>query len=260
MKEENSEWKWLKENQKMQIEYPEESKILAQKEVILQCAFPEKENLAKRLRTMYYGPGPKIIFYRCTTIWLILILLYLGALILCQGNRDARQTQMAIIFFAFPALYLGFSYLSCFLDEQQEMAELINSMHYSMHYIVNLRMLYASFVSAGINLGTLFFIGGKTDVLFWKFSALGVTSMSLFAIAALYLYHRFSKSYVIGILLGGWALIAFGSAWLNYRWILYLLVELPLAFHILLATGFFIGFVILTGKVEKRYVNTIAYQ
>lgn len=260
MNEKKPEWKWLEDNQKMPIEYPDESEIQLQKEIILKCALPEKESLAKRLKTMYYGPGLKIIFYHCTTIWLILFLLYLGALVLCLGNQETKQTQMSIVFFAFPALYLGFSYLSCLLDEQQEMVELINSMHYSMHYIVNLRMLYASFISIGVNLVILFFIGGGTDMVLWKICALGVTSMCLFAITALYLYHHFSKSYVIGILLGVWAMIAFCSIWSNYRWIRYLLVKLPLAFHIILATGFFIGFMILTGKVEKEHVNSIAYQ
>lgn len=259
MKKENSEWKWLEDNQKIPIEYPDESEIQLQKEIILQSALPEKESLAKRLKAMYYGPGLKIIFYRCTTIWIILVLLYLGALVLCLGSRDVRQTQLSIVFFAFPALYLGFSYLSCFLDEQQEMVELINSMHYSMHYIMNLRMMYASFISVGVNLVTLFFVGGRTGIMLWKLCALGVTSISLFAMTALYLYHRFSKSYVIGILLGVWAIIASASAWSNYRWIQYLLLKLPLAFHIILATGFFIGFVILTGKVEKKHVNAIAY-
>lgn len=252
--------KWLEENHRMQIKYPDMAELEQQKNRILQSVFPEKESLFERLKTIYYGPGFGVVFYRCTLIWVVMILLYMGALFLSVGTRDARQTQMAVVLFAFPALYLGFSFLSCWVDEQEGVTELINSMHYSMHYIVGLRMFYASLVSALINLGTLLALGGHADTIFWKLSALGVSSMCLFAVFALYLYHRFSSSYGIGALLVLWGTLGVFSAWSRYAWIKILLTELPLALHFTVAAGFFICFVILTGKVEKENVTVVAYQ
>lgn len=258
---EDQKWnEWLEENCRMQVEYPDMAELEQQKTRILQSALPEKESLFERLKKIYYGPGFGVIFYRCTLIWVVMILLYLGALLLSIGTRDARQTQMAVVLFAFPSLYLGFSFLSCWVDEQEAVVELINSMHYSMHYIVGLRMFYTSLASALINLGALLVLGGQADDIFWKLSALGVSSMCLFAVAALYLYHCFSSSYGIGGLLILWGILAAFSAWSRYAWIEFLLTELPLAVHFAVAAGFFTCFVILTGKVEKENVTTIAYQ
>ena len=121
-------------------------------------------------------------------------------------------------------------------------------------------MFYASLVSALINLGTLLVLDGQADAIFWKLSALGVSSMCLFAVFALYLYHRFSSSYGIGVLLVLWGILAVFSAWSRYAWIKILLTELPLAIHFAVAAGFFICFVVLTGKVEKENVTVVAYQ
>ena len=177
---EDQKWnEWLEENCRIQVEYPDMAEMEQQKNRILQSALPEKDSLFERLKKIYYGPGLGIIFYRCTLIWVVMILLYIGVLVLSIGTRDARQTQMAVVLFAFPAMYLGFSFLSCWVDEQEAVTELINSMHYSMHYIVGLRMFYASLVSALINLGTLLVLGGQADTIFWKLSALGVSSMCL---------------------------------------------------------------------------------
>lgn len=258
---EDQKWnEWLGENCRIQVEYPDMAEMEQQKNRILQSALPEKDSLFERLKKIYYGPGLGIIFYRCTLIWVVMILLYIGVLVLSIGIRDARQTQMAVVLFAFPAMYLGFSFLSCWVDEQEAVTELINSMHYSMHYIVGLRMFYASFVSALINLGTLLVLGGQADTIFWKLSALGVSSMCLFAVFALYLYHCFSSSYGIGVLLVLWGILAVFSAWSRYAWIKILLTELPLAIHFAVAAGFFICFVVLTGKVEKENVTVVAYQ
>lgn len=258
---EDQKWnEWLEENCRIQVEYPDMAEMEQQKNRILQSALPEKDSLFERLKKIYYGPGLGIIFYRCTLIWVVMILLYIGVLVLSIGTRDARQTQMAVVLFAFPAMYLGFSFLSCWVDEQEAVTELINSMHYCMHYIVGLRMFYASLVSALINLGTLLVLDGQADAIFWKLSALGVSSMCLFAVFALYLYHRFSSSYGIGVLLVLWGILAVFSAWSRYAWIKILLTELPLAIHFAVAAGFFICFVVLTGKVEKENVTVVAYQ
>ena len=234
---EDQKWnEWLEENCRIQVEYPDMAEMEQQKNRILQSALPEKDSLFERLKKIYYGPGLGIIFYRCTLIWVVMILLYIGVLVLSIGTRDARQTQMAVVLFAFPA------------------------MHYSMHYIVGLRMFYASLVSALINLGTLLVLGGQADTIFWKLSALGVSSMCLFAVFALYLYHCFSSSYGIGVLLVLWGILAVFSTWSRYAWIKILLTELPLAIHFAVAAGFFICFVVLTGKVEKENVTVVAYQ
>ena len=101
---------WLEENCRIQVEYPDMAEMEQQKNRILQSALPEKDSLFERLKKIYYGPGLGIIFYRCTLIWVVMILLYIGVLVLSIGTRDAKQTQMAVVLFAFPAMYLGFSF------------------------------------------------------------------------------------------------------------------------------------------------------
>mgnify|MGYP003100534541 CR=1 FL=1 len=94
---EDQKWnEWLEENCRIQVEYPDMAEMEQQKNRILQSALPEKDSLFERLKKIYYGPGLGIIFYRCTLIWVVMILLYIGVLVLSIGTRDARQTQMAV--------------------------------------------------------------------------------------------------------------------------------------------------------------------
>ena len=72
---EDQKWnEWLEENCRIQVEYPDMAEMEQQKNRILQSALPEKDSLFERLKKIYYGPGLGIIFYRCTLIWVVMIL------------------------------------------------------------------------------------------------------------------------------------------------------------------------------------------
>ena len=86
---EDQKWnEWLEENCRIQVEYPDMAEMEQQKNRILQSALPEKDSLFERLKKIYYGPGLGIIFYRCTLIWVVMILLYIGVLVLSIGTTD----------------------------------------------------------------------------------------------------------------------------------------------------------------------------
>lgn len=243
---------------RMDVEYPSDLEITQQKEYILSKALPKKQSLWEKIKNIYWGPGIKTIFYHCESAWLITALVYLA---LCFGNKAVSQdsnTQMALSLLEFPICYLLFSFLSCWLDEQEEVLELKNSMHYSVTYLVSLRMFYASIVIMLCNLCLNIFVYKYHGAQLWKIGAVGISSMFLFAIASLYLYHKLSKSYYIGILIGIWALIAVKVLQSNQIFIRILLEDIPIAIHGIVAVCCFIGFIIYIGKVEKKDAYSFA--
>ena len=95
-----------------------------------------------------------------------------------------------------------------------------------------------------------------------KFGVCGliwIVSMFLFATASLYLYHKLSKSYYIGILIGIWAVMASVAVRLNHIWVQVLLEDIPIAIHGITAVCCFIGLMIYIGKVEKKDAYSFAY-
>jgi hypothetical protein len=152
-----------------------------------------------------------------------------------------------------------FSFLSCWLDEQEAVAELKKSMHYSLTYIVSLRMLYTSVMLIMVNIAVDIAFNRYQWADFWTISAIGTSSMFLFALVSLYFYHKLVRSYYLGILAGIWMLLAAGIRNLQGS-LLFVIVEgIPLAIHAGVAVICFIVMFLYIGKVEKKDAYTFAY-
>jgi hypothetical protein len=244
----------------MEINFPTEQELMQQKKMILEAAMPEKQSLSRRLKNIYWGPGWKVIFYHCESVWLITAFVYIGVFLLGRmlGRSDIRL-QMAMSVLEYPICYLVFSFLSCWLDEQEAVAELKKSMHYSLTYIVSLRMLYTSVMLIMVNIAVDIAFNRYQWADFWTISAIGTSSMFLFALVSLYFYHKLVRSYYLGILAGIWMLLAAGIRNLQGS-LLFVIVEgIPLAIHAGVAVICFIVMFIYIGKVEKKDAYTFAY-
>lgn len=243
----------------MEVEYPSEQEIKQQREYILAKAMPKKQSLWEKVKNIYWGPGIKTIFYHCQNAWLVTVFMYIGLCFVTKTLIQDTDTQMALSLLEFPICYLTFSFLSCWLDEQEGVIELKSSMHYSVTYIVGLRMFYASIIIMLCNLCLNLVMNKYEGQYLWKIGAVGVSSMFLFATASLYLYHKLSKSYYIGILIGIWAVMASVAVRLNHIWVQVLLEDIPIAIHGITAVCCFIGLMIYIGKVEKIDAYSFAY-
>lgn len=57
--------------QSMQVEYPQEEEIQMQRQLIIEKAMPRTMGKREQLRSIYWGPGLKAIFYHSQGIWSI---------------------------------------------------------------------------------------------------------------------------------------------------------------------------------------------
>ena len=244
--------------QMMEVELPSEEEIAIQRNIILERALPEKQNVWERLKKIYLGPGLRVIFYHCESAWLVTVFVYLAICAFCGLSAHNATVQMEICLVAFPICYLVFSFISCWAEEQEGVIDLINSMHYSVTYIVSLRMFYSSLVSMAFNLFLLIVVSSWRGQEMWKLGAAGITGMFLFAVFSLYLYHKIGKSHYIGFLILLWL----GISVILVRGrgeIFYLLLEiLPLTVHLGAAVGSLIVFIIYIRKVEKKDAYSFA--
>jgi hypothetical protein len=244
----------------MEIDFPTEQEIRQQTTQILEAAMPEKQSLSKRLKNIYWGPGLKVIFYHCESVWLITAFVYIGVFLLgiLFGASDIRL-QMAMSVLEYPICYLVFSFLSCWLDEQEAVAELKKSMYYSLTYIVSLRMLYTSILLIMVNIVVETIVDRYRWSDFWTVSALGTSSMFIFAIVSLYFYHKLFKSYYLGIMAGVWILLAVGIRNMEGSRLFAIIEGIPVAVHAGVAVTCLIFMLIYIGKVEKKDAYTFAY-
>jgi hypothetical protein len=244
----------------MEIDFPTEQERKQQIKLILEAAMPEKQSLSKRLKNIYWGPGLKVIFYHCESVWLITAFVYIGVFLLgCMLGKSDIRLQMAMSVLEYPICYLLFSFLSCWLDEQEGVAELKKSMHYSLTYIVSLRMLYSSVILIMVNIAVGIAFNRYQWTEFWTIIAIGTSSMFLFAIVSLYFYHKLLRSYYLGILAGIWMLLAAGIRNLQGSQLFVIVEGIPLAIHAGVAVICFIFMFIYIGKVEKKDAYTFAY-
>ena len=151
----------------------------------------------------------------------------------------------------FPMLHLVFQSLSLWSEEQEEMVELKQTLHYSFSYLVGLRMFYISIFSALVNLFTISQLTGWQNV--GKLCAIGFSSMFLFTVIVIVLCeHAYGYRPVLGLSLF-WAVLCvllsrYGSG------ITYVLFELlPVTVHIAMVIVSFGLLLYYMGKVGKKY-------
>lgn len=125
-------------------------------------------------------------------------------------------------------------------------------------YIISLRMFYSSIITMILNMFLLAVINGYRGQEMWKLGAAGTSSMFLFAIASISLYHKLAKSSYIGILILLCSVLS--TVLLRRGGALFILLfdALPLAVHCVTAVFSLIGFVCYIRKVEKENAYSFA--
>ncbi|MCI6996124.1 MAG: hypothetical protein MR936_04820 [Eubacterium sp.] len=242
---------------KMDVVYPADTEIENQIEQILSKGLPEKISFVKRLKEIYFGPGLFVIFYSSIPIWAITIMVYIVCCIIFAISFENKTLQIAGTFLGMPLCFLVFSLLSCYLEEQAEICELKNTMHYSMNFIVSLRMFYTAIFLSTIN-GIILLFCGIGDKVILSIGIVGVTSMLLFAIAAVYIYHTFNSYLYFCGLIGLWILFVVEMIRLPENEIIFFLEYIPLGVQIAVAVTCFVILLVLIRKKEEKDAYTFA--
>ena len=173
----------------MDAHYPLQSEIDNEIEEIVSKSIPQKVPFLKRMKQIYLGPGLKVIYYKNLSVFFATFIIYF---VVCLGlvlSFDGEIRQFGAAFLGMPVFFLLFSYLTCYMEEQAQINELRNTMYYSMNYIVSLRLFYTAVVLSVFNVSFLFLSGIKEKAIL-SVGVVGVSSMLVFAIIAVYIYHR----------------------------------------------------------------------
>ncbi len=241
---------------RIEVEYPSEDRMNQQIAQIIHVALPPKKSLWQQIKEIYWGPGPKAIFYQCGSAWVVGMMVYLTVLLGCNYMSNFVKQKEFMALFAFPILYIAFSVISYWSEEQNEMVEFKQSMRYTFTYLISLRMFWVSIVSVMISSIVLLLVYQNKDEV-WKIGAVGVSSLFLFATVSLYLYHRFGRYHHIFLMTIVWFAACYVLA-MKGQQLSYVLFELmPLAVHVVVAVGCFVGYVYFIRKVEWK--NAYAY-
>ena len=209
---------------KMDIDYPSEEEISAQKKVVLDTAFAKKS--VRRLDI-------KVVFSNCRMIAFISLLIYGLLLCFCHYIKGQGCEGYAVLAL-YPMTWFSFYFLSILAEEQNGMIELKRSVKYSFTYLISMRMLYINIASVFLNLAMIGMMYTKIQCV-WNLAAAGTTADILLAMASLAIYERTGSTKLSVIILIGWligcsCLIQFGKG------LYHLLIEVvPLAVHILIA-------------------------
>lgn len=244
---------------KMEIEYPSDAMIKMQKEQILNAAIPKRKTVLERIKDIYWGPGLKVIFYQCGSAWLVTGMVYLLIMFLCLDAKEDIRFQSILALMACPLLYLVFSFVSSWSEEQEEVIELKKTMHYSYTYMISLRMFYSSIATILLNVLMLTFLIGYSVQELWKIGAAGISSMFLFAAVSIYLYHKLGNGRYIGIMITIWSVFCI-IMMRSDNGLYHLMFEgISMAVHVMVSFVCFVGIMMYIRKEGKRYAYTYSY-
>ena len=144
------------------------------------------------------------------------------------------------------------------MDEQTQINELRNTMYYSMNYIVSLRLFYTAVVLSLVNTSFLFLSGIREKAIL-SVGVVGVSSMLVFAIIAVYIYHRWNNYKCFAGLGAIWVLLFAAIMRLQETKILFLFEYIPLGIQIATMIVCFVALFTLVGRMEEKDAYTFAY-
>ena len=154
---------------------------------------PQKISFLKRMKKIYLGPGLRVIYYKKSfCIFCDVHNFILSYVLDLYFLLKEKSGNFGAAFLGMPVFFLLFSYFTCYMDEQMQINELRNTMYYSMNYIVSLRLFYTAVVLSLVNTSFLFLSGIREKAIL-SVGVVGVSSMLVFAIIAVYIYHRWSN-------------------------------------------------------------------
>ena len=225
----------------MDVHYPRRSEIQNEIEDIILKGMPQKISFLKRMKKIYLGPGLRVIYYKNLSVFFATFIIYFAVclgLVLSLRRKSDNLGQL----FGMPVFFLLFSYFTCYMDEQTKINELRNTMYYSMNYIVSLRLFYTAVVLSLVNTSFLFFSGIREKAVL-SVGVIGVSSMLVFAIIAVYIYHRWNNYKCFAGLGAIWVLLFAAIMRLPETKILFLFEYIPLGIQIATMIVCFVGFI-----------------
>ena len=226
---------------KMNIDYPDEKEISAQKKFILDTAFSKRSVRRLTLKTA---------FANCRAVTFISLIIYGLLLCLCQFVKG-QGSEGYVVLALYPLTWFSFYFLSVLAEEQSGMIELKRSVKYSFTYLISVRMLCTNIASVFLNLAMIGILYTKIQCV-WNLAAAGTTADILLAAASLAIHEktgsaRLSAVLPIGWLIGCGCLMKFGNG------LYHLIIEvIPLTAHIIIALLSFLGLLIYMRKVEYK--------
>ena len=152
------------------------------------------------MKKIYLGPGLRVIYYKNLSVFFATFIIYFAVCLGLVLSFEEEIRQFGAAFLGMPVFFLLFSYFTCYMDEQTQINELRNTMYYSMNYIVSLRLFYTAVVLSLVNTSFLFLSGIREKAIL-SVGVVGVSSMLVFAIIAVYIYHVLCR----------------GEAWCKYQ-------------------------------------------
>ena len=173
-------------------------------------------------------------------------------------SLEEEIRQFGAAFLGMPVFFLLFSYFTCYMDEQTQINELRNTMYYSMNYIVSLRLFYTAVVLSLVNTSFLFLSGIREKAIL-SVGVVGVSSMLVFAIIAVYIYHRWNNYKCFAGLGAIWVLLFAAIMRLPETKILFLFEYIPLGIQIATMIVCFVALFTLVGRMEEKDAYTFAY-
>lgn len=215
---------------------------------------PQKISFLKRMKKIYLGPGLRVIYYKNLSVFFATFIIYF---VVCLGlvlSFEGEIRQFGAAFLGMPVFFLLFSYFTCYMDEQMQINELRNTMYYSMNYIVSLRLFYTAVVLSLVNTSFLFLSGIREKAIL-SVGVVGVSSMLVFAIIAVYIYHRWSNYKCFAGLGAVWGLLFAAIMRLPETKILFLFEYIPLGIQIATMILCFVALFILVGRMEERMLT-----
>lgn len=235
------------------IVYPSDEQISLQIDRILDKSQIKRRSASEVIKATFIGPGLSVVFYRFKLILFGSFLIYLFLAYLCQLLASCIKLEHTeyMVMLLFPMLHLVFQSLSLWSEEQEEMVELKQTLHYSFSYLVGLRMFYISILSALLNLLAMSQLTGWQNM--GKLCAIGFSSMFLFTVIAIVLCeHAYGYVPILGLSVF-WAVLCvllakYGS---GISYVLFGL--LPVTVHIVMAFSSFGLLIYYMGKVGKKY-------
>ncbi len=223
----------------MKIEYPKEETIQDQLEVILNAAMPRRLTFREKIREIYWEPGIHIIFYQCGAPWLITGMVYLLVIASCVLFAPPRaESRLFFPFLCCPLLYLVFSFTALYSEEQTAIIELKQTLKCSFSRMVSLRMFYSGLAAMLLEIVLLCVLrlhpklNGYAPQRLWSAGASGISSMFLFALCSLYLYHRIKSSFCLALLMIVWIFLCTGIYLAGERISHIMFEDVPIAVHL----------------------------
>lgn len=244
--------------EQMDVDYLSQSEMQNEIEEILSKGMPQKIPFLKRMKKIYLGPGLRVIYYKNLSVFFATFIIYF---VVCLGlvlSFEGEIRQFGAAFLGMPVFFLLFSYLTCYMDEQAQINELRNTMYYSMNYIVSLRLFYTAVILSLVNTSFLFLSGIREKAIL-SVGVVGVSSMLVFAIIAVYIYHRWSNYKCFAGLGAAWVLLFAAIMQLPETKILFIFEYIPLGIQVAAMILCFVALFILVGRMEEKNAYTFAY-